>query len=549
MKSVHTAGPLPFSMKEFVVKLAETDGRQGSAAAGPNRMAHRRGREFKVTLKLASKHDLYQLQQSLRTGQHESPQDAAQVLDVVLRATPDEKYTVGGRSYFTIEPWQKGDLDVSAGAFYEPILVTESVKELLNYRELSRPLPDRDRLKVEKALKGFKVALSCRDNRSYKITGVSVELLSKLMRDREFKVTLKLASKPDVHQPRQFLLSHQHESPQDAIQALDVVLRTTLDEKCTVVGRSYFAIEPRQKVDVGAGLEYRGGFYLSLGPTQLGVMLNIDVSTGAFYEPILVTEFVEKLLNHGEVPRPLPDCDRLKDLVTTASGLDPSGGQGHHQAGGSSSGGGDAGGGSFESDARGGRDDGGDGGDAGGGEGGDAGGGGGEGGSDGGGRAIRVREWRPLDQIWYTYRDSATRALRLIDGTADLFLLGWSTIRAGLTKLVLSSRVHGTISVKIRARVRVVEKGAEEEAEQDLDGPVRYHIHRDEVTTLEQFMILIFWSPVYTAFRADEQWLDFSTVYIMGTGERLSWRQLCDHVEVTSWEVYFVITSWAPVPN
>ncbi|XP_050140120.1 protein argonaute 5-like [Malus sylvestris] len=296
-----------------------------------------RDREFKVTIKLASKSDLYQLQQSLRTLQHESPQDTIQVLDVVLRATPDEKYTVVETSYFVIVPRQKSDLaegleywrgfyqslrptqygislniDVSAGAFCEPILVTEYVKKLLNCKELSRPLPDCDRLKVEKALKGFKVALSCRDNRSYKITGVSVELLSKLMRDREFKVTLKLASKPDVHQPRQFLLSHQHESPQDAIQALDVVLRTTLDEKCTVVGRSYFAIEPRHEVDVGAGLEYRGGFYLSLGPTQLGVMLNIDVSTGAFYEPILVTEFVEKLLNHGEVPRPLPDCDRLK---------------------------------------------------------------------------------------------------------------------------------------------------------------------------------------------------------------------------------------------
>lgn len=37
MKSVHTAGPLPFAIKEFVVKLAETDEREGSAAAGPNR--------------------------------------------------------------------------------------------------------------------------------------------------------------------------------------------------------------------------------------------------------------------------------------------------------------------------------------------------------------------------------------------------------------------------------------------------------------------------------------------------------------------------------
>ena len=38
--------------------------------------------------------------------------------------------------------------DVSARAFYDPVLVTVFVKKLLNYRELSRPLPDRDRLKV-----------------------------------------------------------------------------------------------------------------------------------------------------------------------------------------------------------------------------------------------------------------------------------------------------------------------------------------------------------------------------------------------------------------
>ncbi|TQD93789.1 hypothetical protein C1H46_020561 [Malus baccata] len=171
-------------MKEFVVKLAETDGRQGSAAADPNR----RGREFKVALKLASKHDLYQLQQSLRTGQHESPQDAVQVRDVVLRATPDEKYTVGGRSYFTIEHWQKGDLGEGLEywrGFYQSLRPTQ-------YGFWLKPLLIRNQ-QVEKALKGFKVALSCRDNRSYKITGVSVEPLSKLMRDREFKVTIKLA--------------------------------------------------------------------------------------------------------------------------------------------------------------------------------------------------------------------------------------------------------------------------------------------------------------------------------------------------------------------
>ncbi|KAM1040513.1 hypothetical protein TB2_029352 [Malus domestica] len=199
MKSIYTAGPLPFASKEFVVKLAE---REGSAVAAGSFL---RDREFKVTLKLASKPDLHQLQQFLRSQQHESPQGVLQVLDVVLRATTSEKYTVVGRSFFDGELGQKGDfveglecwrgfyqslrmtqfgialnIDVTAKAFYEPILVTEFVKKLLNYRELSRPLPNCDRLKVKKALKGVHVAISYRQNISYKITGVSVEPLSKL---------------------------------------------------------------------------------------------------------------------------------------------------------------------------------------------------------------------------------------------------------------------------------------------------------------------------------------------------------------------------------
>lgn len=150
---------------------------------------------------------------------------------------------------------------------------------------------------------------------------------------------------------------------------------------------------------------------------------------------------------------------------------------------------------------------------------------------------VRLGGWRPLDRITFTYQDGVTRAPRVIDGTADLSLLSWSAIRAGLTKIVLSSRVHGTITVKIRPRVRVAEEGAEQQAEEyPDDGPVRYHIRREEATTLERFRSRIFWSALYTEYRADEEWLDFRTDYIMGTGERLSWRQLCDRVEVTSWE-------------
>ncbi|KAM1149212.1 hypothetical protein ACFX2B_029525 [Malus domestica] len=46
MKSIHTAGPLPFESKGFVVKLPEKDDRGGSSS-----LSKRLDRDFKVTLK------------------------------------------------------------------------------------------------------------------------------------------------------------------------------------------------------------------------------------------------------------------------------------------------------------------------------------------------------------------------------------------------------------------------------------------------------------------------------------------------------------------
>ncbi|KAB2614891.1 protein argonaute 5-like [Pyrus ussuriensis x Pyrus communis] len=107
MKSIYIAGPLPFASEEFVVKLAEG---QGSGAAG----SFLRDQEFKVTLKLASKPDLHQLQQFLRSQQHTSPQD---------------RYTVVGRSFFARELGQTGDfvegLECWRG-FYQSPRLTQS---------------------------------------------------------------------------------------------------------------------------------------------------------------------------------------------------------------------------------------------------------------------------------------------------------------------------------------------------------------------------------------------------------------------------------------
>ncbi|KDO44724.1 hypothetical protein CISIN_1g0390482mg, partial [Citrus sinensis] len=198
MKSIYTAGPLPFESKEFIIKLPDSDPRPSSSTRP------RKERQFRVVIRLASKPDLYTLQQFLRRRHFEVPYEVIQVLDVVLRAAPSEKHTVVGRSFFStdlgpmgqlgdgveywrgyfqsLRPTQMGlslNIDVSARSFYEPILATEFVQYYC--RDLSRPLSDQVRLKVKKALKGIKVVLTHMEyNKSYKITGISSQPMSQL---------------------------------------------------------------------------------------------------------------------------------------------------------------------------------------------------------------------------------------------------------------------------------------------------------------------------------------------------------------------------------
>lgn len=56
-----------------------------------HRYRKKREREFKVTIKFASKTDLYNLTQFLRRMQLDCPYETIQALDVALRATPSEK--------------------------------------------------------------------------------------------------------------------------------------------------------------------------------------------------------------------------------------------------------------------------------------------------------------------------------------------------------------------------------------------------------------------------------------------------------------------------
>ncbi|XP_071690397.1 protein argonaute MEL1-like [Rutidosis leptorrhynchoides] len=129
-------------------------------------------------------------------------------------------------------------------------------------------------------------------------------------REKEFQVTIKFAAKKDLHHLKQFLDGRQRDIPQETIQALDVVLRESALNGREMVGRSLFSMEFGKGV-LGDGVEYWKGFYQSLRPTQMGLSLNIDMSARAFYEPILVSDFVGEFLKK-DISRPLSDQERIK---------------------------------------------------------------------------------------------------------------------------------------------------------------------------------------------------------------------------------------------
>ncbi|ESQ30702.1 hypothetical protein EUTSA_v10011196mg [Eutrema salsugineum] len=131
-------------------------------------------------------------------------------------------------------------------------------------------------------------------------------------REREFKVVIKLAARADLHHLGLFLEGKQADAPQEALQVLDIVLRELPTSKYTPVGRSFYSPNIGTKQPLGDGLESWRGFYQSIRPTQMGLSLNIDMSSTAFIEALPVTEFVCQLLNRDIRSRPLSDADRVK---------------------------------------------------------------------------------------------------------------------------------------------------------------------------------------------------------------------------------------------
>ncbi|XP_072967568.1 protein argonaute 1A-like isoform X2 [Typha angustifolia] len=208
-KSLYTAGPLPFTSREFQITLVDEDDGSGST---------RRQRVFKVVIKFAARADLHHLGLFLAGKQADAPQEALQVLDIVLRELPTARYAPVGRSFYSphlgrrqtlgegleswrgfyqsIRPTQMGlslNIDMSSTAFIEPLPVISFVAQLLNRDIQARPLSDADRVKIKKALRGVKVEVTHRGNmrRKYRISGLTSQATRELTFPVDERGTMK----------------------------------------------------------------------------------------------------------------------------------------------------------------------------------------------------------------------------------------------------------------------------------------------------------------------------------------------------------------------
>ncbi|WVZ60115.1 LOW QUALITY PROTEIN: hypothetical protein U9M48_010176 [Paspalum notatum var. saurae] len=203
-KSLFTAGRLPFTSKEFVLRLTNPE----RASQG-----YAREKEYRVVIKDATQIDMYSLKMFLAGRSRELPQDTVQALDIALRETPTARHTPISRSFFSsqafgigghlgngvecwrgyyqsLRPTQMGlslNIDISATAFYKAQPIIDFAIDYLNLHDTSKRLSDQDRIKLKKALRGVRIATTHQHgmSRRYKITGLTSAPLNELTFDQD----------------------------------------------------------------------------------------------------------------------------------------------------------------------------------------------------------------------------------------------------------------------------------------------------------------------------------------------------------------------------
>ncbi|KAI9364457.1 Piwi domain-containing protein [Zopfochytrium polystomum] len=138
---------------------------------------------------------------------------------------------------------------------------------------------------------------------------------------KKFKLVLIKVGEINMQRLGLFLEGRIGETPLDAIMALDILLRHRPSLVYTTVGRCFYTSDSAASIANGAQLWQ--GFHQSLRPSQSQMLINLDVSATAFYQPGPVVDIVAKVLGKisaSDLRSAISDKDRIK-LEKTLKGL------------------------------------------------------------------------------------------------------------------------------------------------------------------------------------------------------------------------------------
>ncbi|KAI8619684.1 Piwi domain-containing protein [Chytriomyces sp. MP71] len=136
-----------------------------------------------------------------------------------------------------------------------------------------------------------------------------------------FKLTLIKIGEINMQRLGLFLEGRATETPTDAITALDILLRHRPSLMYTTVGRCFYT--PDSAASIANGAQLWQGFHQSIRPTRGQMLINLDVSATAFFQPGPLLDMVAKILNRNtanDLRAPITEKDRTK-LDKTLKGL------------------------------------------------------------------------------------------------------------------------------------------------------------------------------------------------------------------------------------
>ncbi|KAJ1336803.1 hypothetical protein BSLG_006906 [Batrachochytrium salamandrivorans] len=101
---------------------------------------------------------------------------------------------------------------------------------------------------------------------------------------KRFTMTVTKSAHINMQRLNAFLDGLVSDTPHDAIQVLDVLLRHCPSLQFTTVGRCFYTLD--SATGIANGVQLWQGFHQSLIPSRGRMLLNIDVSATAFYQPV-----------------------------------------------------------------------------------------------------------------------------------------------------------------------------------------------------------------------------------------------------------------------